>query len=83
MEFKTKFNLGERVWIIENDDRKNIYVSSDFISEIVITKTGINYFFASFCDDVAEENLIAYNDTKSLVEKIKELDEKNLSDVEE
>lgn len=77
MKIETKFNIGDRVWIVyEYKGEVNVY--SDEIDSIVIEKGGrlLIWFKDSDAMDVYEEELIEYNDLKKLAEKILEIDNK-------
>ena len=75
MKIETKFNIGDRVWIVyENKGEVNVY--SDEIDSFVIESDGrvSVYFKNSDALDVYEEDLIAYEDDKGLLDRIKKLD---------
>lgn len=77
MKIETKFNIGDRVWIVyENRGEVNVY--SDEIDSITIEKGGrlLIWFKDSDAMNVYEEELIEYNDLKKLAEKILEIDNK-------
>lgn len=77
MKIETKFNIGDRVWIVyEYKGEVNVY--SDEIDSITIEKGGrlLIWFKDSDAMDVYEEELIEYNDLKKLAEKILEIDNK-------
>lgn len=72
MEIKSKFELGQRVWLIfKNEEHKELELFSDTIENIIIdSKKTILYFMKEFQDEVAEEDVIAYEDTDKLLKKI-------------
>lgn len=77
MKIETKFNIGDRVWIVyENRGEVNAY--SDEIDSMTIEKSGklLIWFKDSDAMDVYEEDLIRYEDLKTLSERILELDNK-------
>lgn len=77
MKIETKFNIGDRVWIVyENRGEVNVY--SDEIDSMTIENSGrlSIWFKDSDAMDVCEEELIEYNDLKKLAEKILEIDNK-------
>ena len=80
MEIKTKFNIGQKVWTIEINKQNGINtveVLSGVITNITIEKDNtISYFFYDWCADYKEEDIIAYEDTKTLINKIIQLDNK-------
>ena len=72
MTIKTKYEIGQRVWIIyENQGEACIY--DDYIDEICINENGMYYMLKEACTDVVERNVILYEDTDKLVEKIKQI----------
>lgn len=77
VKIETKFNIGDRVWIVyENRGEVNVY--SDEIDSMTIENSGrlLIWFKDSDAMDVYEEELIEYNDLKKLAEKILEIDNK-------
>ncbi len=77
MKIETKFNIGERVWIVyEYNGEVNVY--SDEIDSMVVEKDGRIqlYFKVSDSFDTYEEDVFSYNDMEGLMNKIKELDDK-------
>ena len=72
MTIKTKYEIGQRVWIIyENQGEACIY--DDYIDEICIGENGLYYMVKEACIDRAEEDIVLYEDTDKLVEKIKQI----------
>ena len=72
MTIKTKYEIGQRVWIIyENQGEACIY--DDYIDEICIGENGLYYMVKEACIDGAEEDIVLYEDTDKLVEKIKQI----------
>lgn len=72
MTIKTKYEIGQRVWIIyENQGEACVY--DDYIEEICVNNDGINYMLKEACIDGKEEDIILYEDTDKLVEKIKQI----------
>lgn len=78
MKIETKFNVGQRVWVPELSKLEGITtvdVVSGTITGITVEKDGkISYFFDEWCADYYEIDIIAYEDTETLINKIKELD---------
>ena len=77
MKIETKFNIGDRVWIVyENRGEVNVY--SDEIDSMTIENSGrlSIWFKDSDAMDVYEEDLITYEDLKTLSERVLELDNK-------
>ena len=77
MKIETKFNIGDRVWIVyENRGEVNVY--SDEIDSMTIENGGrlLIWFKDSDAMDVYEEDLIRYEDLKTLSERVLEIDNK-------
>lgn len=82
MEVKTKYNIGDRVWVVQEgtyyDQIKNtrelsgeVEVFDDYISSIEITDTGLVYLLASAnMIDLEEKDIILYNEKDKLLERI-------------
>lgn len=72
MIIKSKYEIGDKVWIIyENKGEACVY--DDYIDEIFVNDEGINYMLREACIDGKEEDIIPYEDTDKLVEKIKQI----------
>lgn len=76
MVIKTKYQIGQRVWLVsENEPHKEVEVFSDVIDQVVIYNDGeIYYFLKELCDDVKEDKLIPYEDTERLLQEIIDID---------
>ena len=72
MVIQTKYEVGQRVWIIY-EDRGEVCIYDDYIDEIFVNDEGINYMLREACIDGKEEDIILYEDTDKLVEKIKQI----------
>ena len=84
MNIKTKYNIGDRVWIVYEAIINNQYINNkpagevsvydDTISSIEIGKEGIVYLLknADFVD-LKEDEIILYNETDKLLAKIQKL----------
>ena len=71
MTIKTKYEIGQRVWIVyENKGEACVY--DDYIEEICIGENGLYYMLKEACIDVIENNIVLYEDTDKLIEKIKQ-----------
>lgn len=80
MKIDTKFNIGDRVWIVY-EHNKEVHVFSDLISDIMISNrnggTEIKYWLEyADCDYFDEYNLIPYADADMLATTISALDSK-------
>lgn len=72
MIIKSKYEIGQRVWVVY-ENRGEACVYDDYIDEIFVNNEGINYMLREACIDGKEENIIPYEDTDKLVEKIKQI----------
>ena len=72
MKIQTKYEIGDKVWIVY-ENRGEACVYDDYIDEIFVNDEGINYMLREACIDGKEEDIILYEDTDKLVEKIKQI----------
>ena len=76
MEIKTKYNLGDKIWIVyeanlpNNQPSGELNIYDDTITEIIMTKDGIIYVPEIGYEEVKEEDVILYNDKQKLTETI-------------
>lgn len=78
MEIKSKFNIGDRVWCITRANYE-ITVLSDYVDGFYLDRDRKLTIYLRDCDslDMPEEELVAYDDTEGLLEKIQKMDEMN------
>lgn len=74
MLIKTKYNVGQHIWIVY-EDRGEVSVYDTHIDSISIEKDGLCYFTTE-CNDYKEEQIVLYEDKDKLIEKIEELMER-------
>lgn len=72
MTIKTKYEIGQRVWIVY-ENKGEVCVYDDYIDEICIGENGVYYMLKEACIDRAEEDIVLYENTDKLVEKIKQI----------
>ena len=72
MTIKTKYEIGQRVWIVY-ENRGEACVYDDYIDEIFVGENGLYYILKEACIDRAEEDIVLYEDTDKLVAKIKQI----------
>ena len=72
MTIQTKYEIGDRVWIIY-ENRGEACVYDDYIEEICVGENGLYYMLKEACIDRNENDIILYEDTDKLVEKIKRI----------
>ena len=82
MEIKTKYNIGDKVWVVQEATYYNqikntrelsgeVEVFDDYISSIEINDTGIIYLLASAdMIDLEEKDIILYNEKDKLIKRI-------------
>lgn len=85
MIFESKFNLGQHIWVVlENNG--DLIVYDDYIAEITVDKNGITYATESDMLIIKEDDVIKYEDSYRLhqviTEKMKEIREKEESEGE-
>ena len=70
MDIKSKYEIGQKVWVVyEHGGEVSVY--DDYIDEICVNSNGIYYILKEEYVDQKEENIVLYEDTNKLVEKIK------------
>lgn len=74
MKIETKYDIGQHIWALyENNGEVCIY--DDYIGWITYEDSLI-YGLKETCEEVKEEEIVLYEDTEKLVNKIKECMEK-------
>lgn len=85
MQIKTKYNIGDRVWVVKEADYYNsetnkrelagvLEVFDDYIESIQVYNEGVIYILRQ-ADmlDLYEHEVILYDNKKGLVKKIEEV----------
>lgn len=72
MEIKTKYEIGQRIWVVY-ENRGEVSVYDDYIDEICVNENGMYYMLREACIDRAEQDIVLYEDTDKLIEKIKQV----------
>ena len=72
MDIKTKYEIGQRIWVVD-EHKQEVHVYDDTIREIVLDEDGITYELINCWESIKEQDVILYEDTIGLVNKIKEL----------
>lgn len=76
MKIETKYEVGQRLWIVY-EARGEVHLYDDTIDNIVINeKKELLYCTKEASEEVREEDVIPYDDSNKLLNKIKELLEK-------
>lgn len=80
MKIETKFNIGDRVWIVDENNGE-VCVYSDYVSSIIISEEKgcikVEYWLKySDCDSFVESAVIPYEDIDLLILKIKAYDDR-------
>lgn len=84
MKIETKYNIGDKVWIVYEGDfynsstgeRQNsceVSVYTDTITEFTFYENGLVYNFENCPDELKEDEIILYDDKIALLDKIEEL----------
>lgn len=72
MNIKTKYEIGQRVWIVYKNKRE-VCTYCELIINIVIDENGLYYCTDNSYDEIKEEDIILEDDKDKLFEKIKQL----------
>ena len=72
MNINTKYEIGQRIWIIYLHNRE-VCVFDDVITEIVLSDDGLEYWCKEAGDSIKENEIVKYEDELELVNRIKEL----------
>lgn len=72
MTIQTKYEIGQRAWIVY-ENKGEVCIYDDIIAEIGVDGKRIYYILENACIDIGEEEIVLYEDTDKLVEKIKEI----------
>ena len=68
MEIKTKYNIGDHIWIVY-EDRGEVSVYDTWIDSIEYNKEGLIYYTKE-ANDYPEEAIILYEEKDKLLERI-------------
>ena len=83
MIINSKFNTGDRVWVVQNR-RGVINVYSDIIAEICVFTTNkgdeIEYWLKDSYEYFSEKEIINYEDEEKLISMIEDLDNKIITE---
>ena len=71
MTIQTKYEIGQRVWIAY-ENKGEVCVYDDHIDEICVNEHGLYYMLKEASIDETEANIVLYENTDKLVEKIKQ-----------
>ena len=72
MNIKTKYEIGQRVWIVYKN-KGEVCAYCEPVINIVIDENGFYYCTDNSYDEIKEENIILEDDKDKLFEKIKQL----------
>ena len=84
MKIETKYNIGDKVWIVYEGDfynsstgeRQNsceVSIYTDKIVEVTFYENGLVYNFENYPDELKEDEIILYDEKDKLLQKIEEL----------
>lgn len=83
MIINSKFNTGNRVWVVQ-ERNKAINIYSDTIEEISVVYTNkgnkIKYWLKNSYEYFDEKEIINYEDKEKLISMIKDLDNKIITE---
>ena len=72
MDVKTKFKIGDEVYVVMEYDRDAL-VSKDTILEITINEDGISYYLENHEEYVYESQVFALDDKDGVLNEIKSI----------
>ena len=72
MEIKTKYEIGQHIWTI-NKHNGVVEIYDDYIGWVSYDDEGLTYGLKETCNDIKENDLLLYEETDKLGEKIKQL----------
>lgn len=71
MKIETKYNIGDRVWVVyEANGEASVY---DTVIEEIAFNNKETYYYGKEAIDIREPNMIPYNDSDELYNKIVDL----------
>ena len=77
MKIETKYNIGDKVWIVyEGDFYNEVSIYTDTIIEVTFYENGLVYNFENYPDELKEDEIILYDEKDKLLQKIEELTNK-------
>ena len=71
MNINIKYEIGQHVWVVY-ENNKEVCVYDDYIGWITIEE-GLTYGLKESCNDFAEEEIISYEETDKLADRIKQI----------
>ena len=84
MKIETKYNIGDRVWVVyegsyydnttgkrQNSGEVNVYDTT--IAGIIFSENGLVYYLDEGDDEQREDEIIPFDDKKKLLENIEKL----------
>lgn len=72
MKIETKYDVGQHIWVVD-ECKKEVSVYDDYIVTIVQEIDNLYYCSKEAYNEYKEDEIIPYEDTNKLVEKIKEI----------
>ena len=69
MKLETKYEIGQKIWIVYSN-RGEVCIYDDKISEIARNKSHMYYITETACIELEEDEIIPYENTIQLLEKI-------------
>ena len=71
MNIKTKYEIGTHIWVVYKDSGV-VSIYDDYIGWIAY-EDYLYYGLKETCNDINEEDIVLYEETDKLAEKIKQL----------
>ena len=83
MNIKTKFKVGQEVYVIFKEDNEPfVKIFDDVITEITISKDGIVYYLTKIVEEFKEDELVSKKDVNALIPKIRNFLKENSNEGE-
>ena len=74
MDIKTKFKIGEEVYIIFKEEHDGLVrLFKDKVTEIVISNEPPLYYGEIMCEEFREEELVSIHNNEELIKRIEKL----------
>lgn len=71
MKIETKYEIGQHIWFVY-ESQKEVCIYDDYIAWVSY-EDELLYGLKESCNDIKEEDVILYEDTESLINKIKKV----------
>lgn len=70
MNIKTKFKIGDEVYIVEKDTTYSLFVYKSVIGQILVSEDEVEYYVDNLSDAYTEETMVLSSDKEGLLKLI-------------